>query len=78
VEEKKHDEVVMPMLEVRIVQKKVPLGEWKLKSEKFCRVAAASYDDAAGDFLEIIYGIVGVGSGGRTHDIQSHSLAFCH
>jgi len=20
----------------------------------------------------------GVGSGGRTHDIQSHSLAFCH
>ena len=21
---------------------------------------------------------VGVGSGGRTHDIQSHSLAFCH
>jgi hypothetical protein len=22
--------------------------------------------------------IFGVGSGGRTHDIQSHSLAFCH
>lgn len=21
---------------------------------------------------------IGVGSGGRTHDIQSHSLAFCH
>ncbi len=23
-------------------------------------------------------GKIGVGSGGRTHDIQSHSLAFCH
>jgi len=22
--------------------------------------------------------VFGVGSGGRTHDIQSHSLAFCH
>ena len=22
--------------------------------------------------------MLGVGSGGRTHDIQSHSLAFCH
>ena len=32
----------------------------------------------AGEIGRAVKKEIGVGSGGRTHDIQSHSLAFCH